>query len=198
MPWFDPTEAGIDAQILLLLEAPGRRAALERGSGFVSCDNDDQTAANLWHLLRESGIDRRSELATWNVIPWYLGDGTKIRPTRTADLEEAREATLELLRLLGRVRVVVLLGRAASKAWAALGIKGSAIEASHPSPLNLNTNPHRRDEILSALNKAKASAAKAGDGGELLSMDLPYLLSGYGADADDSTSDRILGDKMDG
>src|SRR5680860_1484559 len=76
IPYFDPTEAGVGARILLLLEAPGRRSALEAGSGFVSSDNNDQTAQNLWELLRDAGIDRSCDLVTWNVVPWYIGDGT--------------------------------------------------------------------------------------------------------------------------
>lgn len=158
VPYFDPTEAGIEARILLLLEAPGRRSALEAGSGFVSPDNDDQTAQNMWQLLREAGIDRGRDIVTWNVVPWYLGDGRKIRATRASDLDEAREATRELLSLLPHIRVVVLLGRPAAAAWRALGFDLDAIEASHPSPLNLNTRPERREEIRLALAEARARA----------------------------------------
>ena len=66
VPWFDPTEAGIDARILALLEAPGAKATgaagprpKAKGSGFISADNKDPTADHVWHLLRDSGIDRR-------------------------------------------------------------------------------------------------------------------------------------------
>src|SRR2546423_13620781 len=42
IPWVDSTEAGIDARILRLMEAPGGKAVEQRGgSGFVSADNDD-------------------------------------------------------------------------------------------------------------------------------------------------------------
>jgi len=157
VPYFDPTEAGVRARILLLLEAPGRRSALEAGSGFVSPDNDDQTARNMWQLLRDAGIDRGRDVVTWNVVPWYIGDGTKIRPTRASDLEEAREATRELLSLLPDIRVVVLFGRPAA-AWRSLGFNLEAIQASHPSPLNLNTRPERREEIRLALAEALARA----------------------------------------
>jgi uracil-DNA glycosylase len=158
VPYFDPTEAGVDARILLLLEAPGRRSALEAGSGFVSPDNNDQTAQNLWRTLRDAGIDRGKDVATWNVVPWYIGDGTKIRPTRSSDLDEAREATRELLSILPNVRVVVLLGKPAAKAWRALGFDLEAIEAPHPSPLNLNTHPERREEIRQAFAAARVRA----------------------------------------
>ncbi len=36
IPWFDPTEAGTEARILMLLEAPGRKATSAQGSGFIS------------------------------------------------------------------------------------------------------------------------------------------------------------------
>lgn len=160
VPYFDPTEAGTEARILLLLEAPGRRAALEAGSGFVSPDNDDQTAQNMWHLLREAEIDRRRDVVTWNVVPWYIGDGSKIRPTATSDLDEAREATRELLSLLPQVETVVLLGRPAAKAWSALDLEHRALEAPHPSPLNLNTRPDQRDLIRNVLATAASSSAR--------------------------------------
>lgn len=161
VPYFDPTEAGTEARILLLLEAPGRRAALEAGSGFVSPDNNDQSAKNMWHLLREAGIDRGRDVVTWNVVPWYIGDGRKVRATRSSDLDDAREATRELLSLLPNVRVVVLLGRPAATAWQALGFNLEAIEAPHPSPLNLNTRPERREKIRLALAEAAYRAASA-------------------------------------
>ena len=56
VPYFDPHSGGVRARILLLLEAPGPGAAAPRGSGFVSCENDDATAANLYELLGEAGV----------------------------------------------------------------------------------------------------------------------------------------------
>jgi len=158
VPYFDPTEAGIRARILLLLEAPGPRAALDAGSGFVSPDNDDRSAENMWRLLQEAEIDRAKDVVTWNVVPWYLGDGTKIRPARSSDLAETREATEELLSLLPDLQVAVLLGKPAAKAWRALDVDLEAIEAPHPSPLNLNTRPERRDELRQALVGARSRA----------------------------------------
>lgn len=155
IPYFDPTEAGTEANILLLLEAPGRRSALEAGSGFVSVDNNDQTAENMWQLLRRAEIDRATDVVTWNVVPWYIGDGTKIRPTRSGDLTEARSATRELIAMLPNLQVAVLLGKPAAKAWKALRLECEAIEAPHPSPLNLNTRPERREEIVRALVEAR-------------------------------------------
>lgn len=47
VPYFDPTEAGTEAAILGLFEAPGPKATPPGGSGFVSADNNDQTAQNM-------------------------------------------------------------------------------------------------------------------------------------------------------
>jgi uracil-DNA glycosylase len=160
IPYFDPTEAGVGAKVLLLLEAPGARSALGQGSGFVSPDNNDQTASNMWQLLQEAELDRAVDVVTWNVVPWYLGDGERIRAARIGDLREARPATEELLGLLTELRVAVLLGKPASKAWAELGPDIDVIEAPHPSPLNLNTRPQSRAEILEALVEAKRRAER--------------------------------------
>jgi uracil-DNA glycosylase len=158
VPWFDPTEAGTDARILLLFEAPGRRATAERGSGFISPDNNDATADNMWHLLRSAGVDRAREVVTWNVVPWYIGTEQRIRAFRPSDLAEARGALLELMTLLPNLRVAVLFGRAATRAWEALGVTLPAIPAPHPSPQNLSTRPARRPLILEALRSARRAA----------------------------------------
>lgn len=158
VPDFDPTEAGTEATILGLFEAPGRKAAPPAGSGFVSADNNDQTAQNVWMLLRDAQIDRRADYAAWNVVPWYVGDGTRIRSVRASDLAEAQEATEDLLDLLPNLRVVVLFGKAATRAWKRIGSPLGCIEAPHPSPLNVNTRPEVRSEIREALIEAKARA----------------------------------------
>ena len=166
IPYFDPAEAGVTASILLLLEAPGRRAALERGSNFVSPDNNDQTAANMWQFLQDAGIERSKDIVTWNVVPWYIGDGTKIRAARSSDLQDGRDAVERLLDLLPKLKVVVLLGRKAQASWKRLHVKATVptIECPHPSPLVININPEARGQILEALLDAKRTTLKrAGD-----------------------------------
>jgi uracil-DNA glycosylase len=155
LPDFDPAEAGVGARLLVLMEAPGPRAApLRGGSGFVSCDNDSPTSATLWDLHRRVGTDRAAGVATWNVVPWYLGDERRIRPARRADLAAARPAIAELVTLLSELRVVLALGRVAAAGWRALGVDVPTIEAPHPSPQNLAARPHHRAEILDALRRA--------------------------------------------
>jgi hypothetical protein len=159
IPYFDPTEAGTKARILSLFEAPGPRATPPAGSGFVSADNDDQTAQNMWTFLREAGIDRGEQYVAWNVVPWYIGDGRRIRAVQAADLAEAKQATEELLDLLPDVRVVVLFGKAAARAWARIGVPLEAIEAPHPSPRNVNSRPWVREQIRAALVEARGRAS---------------------------------------
>jgi hypothetical protein len=65
-----------------LLEAPGGRAV---GSGFVSRNNPDETAKNFFLLNQEAGLPR-SRTVTWNVVPWYVGSGEKIRAVTDADI----------------------------------------------------------------------------------------------------------------
>lgn len=67
-PWFDPADGGVDAAVLILLECPGPQASAHKGSGPVSADNDDTTAANIYGLLQESGLARR-DIVIWNVVP---------------------------------------------------------------------------------------------------------------------------------
>ncbi len=160
IPYFDPTEAGVNATMLCLFEAPGPKAAPPAGSGFVSADNNDQTAQNMWLLLQEAEIDRASEYVAWNVVPWYVGDSGRIRAVRGADLADAKLATEELLGLLPEVRVAVLCGKAAARAWERIGAPLDAVKAPHPSPRNMNSRPWVRDEIRDALIEAKNRARR--------------------------------------
>src|SRR5690606_27476086 len=163
VPWFDPAEAGVRARILVLLEAPGARATgpggprpASSGSGMISPDNNDQSAANMWQLLHDAGVDRARDVVTWNVVGWYVGDGTRIRPVNTRDLDEARSSLTELLALLPALRAVVLLGRKAARGWKRAFPSAAlpAFKAPHPSPLSLNGRPERRLQILNALEQA--------------------------------------------
>src|SRR4051794_31518052 len=117
VPLFDPTEAGVAARILMLFENPGRQADAAQGSGFISADNNDPTANNMWHFLRDAGVDRKTEVVAWNIVPWYLGDDRKIGEVKPADIVEARPSLLRLLNLLPGLRVVILFGKKAQRGW---------------------------------------------------------------------------------
>ena len=97
IPNFDPWDGGIDAEILYLLEAPGPKAVL---SGFISRNNPDETAKNFFELNAEAKVPRKRTV-TWNIVPWYIGDGKHVRSANRADL---RAGIRELPRLFSLPR----------------------------------------------------------------------------------------------
>jgi uracil-DNA glycosylase len=106
IPYFDPCDGGSKASVLLLLEAPGARAV---ESGFVSRNNPDPTAKNMCDLLSSASLPRgRSVL--WNVVPWYVGSATKIRPVSASDINAASRHLEKFLSLLPALQVLVLVG----------------------------------------------------------------------------------------
>ena len=112
IPDFDPCDGGIQARVLFLLEAPGPRAKV---SGFVSSNNPDPTARNLWNLIHNAGIARADTLI-WNIVPWYVGTGQHILPVNSADIRQALPYLRELLTLLPHLEMIVLVGRKAESA----------------------------------------------------------------------------------
>ncbi len=112
VPNFDPCDGGTQAHVLFLLEAPGPQAV---SSGFVSSNDPDPTARNLWHLIHNAGIPR-SETLIWNIVPWYVGTGQRIRPVNAADISQALPHLKTLLGLLPNLQLIVLVGRKALSA----------------------------------------------------------------------------------
>jgi hypothetical protein len=164
VPWLDPASGGRHAEVLLLFEAPGARAVgpgdvrpTRPGSGFISPDNNDESAAAVFELEREAGLPRERVLH-WNIVPWYVGDGTKIRAVNTSDRVEAEPWLAELLELLTDLRVVILCGDAAQKGWDEYAgprpLDLWVVRCPHPSPVNLRTRPDARYEILDAFTEA--------------------------------------------
>lgn len=155
IPDFDPWDGGVNAEVLFLLEAPGGRAV---GSGFISRNNPDETAKNFFELNRAAGI-ARERTVTWNVVPWYLGSGTKIRAAQMKDIRAAMPSLEGLLELLPRLRVVVLIGRKAQRAEALIrGLRPQllVLKSPHPSPLFVNAAPGNRPMIESVLRSVTA------------------------------------------
>jgi len=131
-----------------------------QGSGFISADNDDRSAQNMWGIFRDAGIDRSRDVVNWNIVPWYLGDANKIGNVRTSDIDEARPALVELLSRLAGLRVVVLCGRKAQAGWdrAQLTVDLPVLRVPHPSGRWLNAHPEDRDKIVAALVEARRLA----------------------------------------
>ena len=147
IPFFDPWDGGVDAEVLFLLEAPGPKA---RNSGFISMNNPDETAKNFFEIILEAGIERK-RIVSWNTVPWYIGSGSKIRPATMKDIEEGVEPLGKLLQLLPKLRAIVLVGRKAEKAERhvrRIAPHLNVFISPHPSPLFVNTKPENRGRLL--------------------------------------------------
>lgn len=155
IPDFDPDDGGIDADCLYLLEAPGPKAV---SSGFISRNNPDETAKNFFLLNAEAGIDRRRTVV-WNIVPWYVGSGKKIRPANSRDIGDAAPALRQLLALLPRLHSIILVGGKAASARdaiSALAPHAKIHVVPHPSPMFVNRSPANRDVLLSGLRQVAA------------------------------------------
>ncbi|WP_063812489.1 uracil-DNA glycosylase [Burkholderia cepacia] len=160
IPDFDPWDAGIDAEILFLLEAPGARAV---ASTFVSRNNPDETAKNMFLLHQEACIPRTRTLL-WNVVPWYIGDGARIRAATPHDLEQGLRPLPRLIQMLPKLRAVVFMGKSAQQAQpqvAALRPDLRLFACAHPSPKVINTRPGNRGAILTVLREVAAFLEQA-------------------------------------
>ncbi|GEM49782.1 uracil-DNA glycosylase [Deinococcus cellulosilyticus] len=148
LPLFDPLSGGIHTQVLLLLSDPGNRASAAKGSGFISCDNHDQTARNVFTALKESELPR-GQVMCWNVVPWHKA--SQEPPTRAEVRIGVRELQ-DLLTLLPELKVVVLHGGMAQKGWTLLPEEVQAryrvFEVGHPSARNYNIRPQERAKQL--------------------------------------------------
>lgn len=160
IPWFDPDDGGVEARILWLLEAPGGKATQERGgSGFISCENNDQTAVNTWNTRVEAGVDR-TDVVHWNAIPAYLGTDTKIRAANSSDVAAAGPLLAELLDMLPRLQCVILGGRPAQELWkqhCPSSMNVHVVHSPNPSPTNVNTRPGTYEAIVDAWRSAKGA-----------------------------------------
>lgn len=135
VPHFDPAETGIRSQVLLLLEAPGPKTVPEwGGSGFISVDNNDPTAQNVWRTRDEVGLHHG--ILAWNIVPWVLGRAS-VKPT-PVELAQGAVELRGLLELLPDLRAIVLSGQKAQAGWdayldLALGDRYRVLRTVHPA-----------------------------------------------------------------
>ena len=151
IPDFDPHDGGINAKVLFLLEAPGPKA-----KDFVSSDNADETAKNIWTMTREVGLDRTACIL-WNVCPWFVGSAAKIRPVRASEVRESADALRSLLGQLTDLRCVALMGRKAQLARATIEQARPDVRIAqmpHPSPMFVNRKPGNRALVLEGFRQA--------------------------------------------
>jgi len=166
VPELDPLGGEVHTRILCLLEVPGPKAAARwGGSGFISIDNDDPTAHNMFTLTQDAGVPREWFLP-WNIVPWYVGNGEQIRPVQTREITEGRKHLRDLITLLPDLQVVITLGRPAADGWSTLATEFPhlvTLTTWHPSGQGLNPHPERRAHIQVTLNLARQLVAHADD-----------------------------------
>jgi uracil-DNA glycosylase len=154
LPCFDPCDGGVRAKALFFLEAPGPKAV---GSTLISRNNPDPTARNICELLQEAGISRGDTLL-WNIVPWYVGDGDRIRAVTSDDIRQSFPYVKELLSLLPNLEIIALLGKKAQSAKTQLRQITSLpiLETPHPSARVFNVWPHKKEEMKEQLRQIAA------------------------------------------
>jgi len=111
IPYVAPIYGGTQARLLSLLRDPGPKTREKGGSGFLSMENDDATAEAICHYYERAGIPA-SEVAPWNIYPWYIN-----RAPTAVELKRGIEPLRRLLDLMPKLRVVMIHGVSAQRGW---------------------------------------------------------------------------------
>jgi hypothetical protein len=114
MPYVAPYHGGVESEILLLFQDPGKMTSRERGSGMIGCENDDPSAERLAKCLAAAGL-KPGQVMPWNAYPWYR-ENQGPRPSAT-ELDQGTGPLLRLLGLLPNVHTVVAFGGSAQDGW---------------------------------------------------------------------------------
>ena len=111
LPYVAPLHGGTDTQVLSILRDPGPATQDTVGSGFLCVENSDGSAELHAALLQEADFAPRA-LLPWNAYPWYINHAPKI-----VEVDTGVPKILRLLELAPGIRVVLLQGGEAWKAW---------------------------------------------------------------------------------
>jgi len=154
-PWFDPDSGGTSSRVMFLLESPGPMASAAHGSGLISIDNDDQTAARFFRLTQEAGLDRGAYL-NWNVVPWYVSTDRRNQNAAPVDFVDAEPWLHDLLGLLPSLDIVVTMGNFARDCWVRYLRHDDApllrlAVTAHPSASARRSRPSFEQDIAGAL-----------------------------------------------
>lgn len=163
MPWADPDSGGMHSRILFLHESPGPASSARYGSGVISPDNDDQTAARFWRLGQAAGLDRSSYI-NWNAVRWYVSATSKTINASPTDGQAALPYLHQFVSQLKDLQVVVVMGTFAEHWWLryvrlARSPVVRLIAAPHPSASARRSRPDFEREIAIAMAKARQAAS---------------------------------------
>lgn len=126
VPYVAPTYGGVTAELLLLFRDPGPMTNPDNaGSGFLSAENDDESARRCAWLLDTVGVSQ-ARCVSWNAYPWYIN--RKPGPT---ELDAGLLPLRRLLGLLPRLRVVLLCGADAQDSWKRLRQRYNRVAANY-------------------------------------------------------------------
>ena len=155
IPYIDPLDGGVTSKVLFVLLAPGPKAVK---SGFISRNNPDSSAKNMFEFLADSGL-KRDETILWNIVPWYIGNESrnKIRYPVQADIVEGLPYLESLISLLPNLEAIVLVGE---KAWKVENLlkkskKIRIFKSNHPSPQFVNRKPRNKSRILEVFRQIR-------------------------------------------
>ena len=153
VPDVDPLDGGVNARLLILLETPGPKVL---GTGFVSRDNPDGTAANMFRFLTQAGI-ARSDTVIWNIVPWLIQTvGERNRNPTRAEVAEGLRHLPDFLDLLPRLELAdgrVLAGQISSRADGAVTLPSAGDVPEQAVPVAEIT------EIVFSSDRPEAAAA---------------------------------------
>lgn len=136
-PYVAPLHGGVEARVLSILRDPGPATQDGSGSGFLCIENNDGSAELQAILLAEAGVSP-AELLPWNAYPWYIN-----RAPKASELDAGVKTILHLMDLAANLKVVLLQGGDADRAWRRLLRIAPTIERErditvvrtfHPSP----------------------------------------------------------------
>jgi hypothetical protein len=125
VPHFDPLDGGIDARVLFLFEKPGpmtSKIGKHAGSGFISRNNDDGTAAAILNFMQQAQIPRQLTVI-WNLVPGW----NDTRKMRAKELSDGAACVIELVDMLPALRAVVMVGKKAARVRPVLENRGLAL-----------------------------------------------------------------------
>ncbi|WP_253905900.1 uracil-DNA glycosylase [Arthrobacter sp. H5] len=109
LPYIDPIHDLDECRIVSLFSSPGHDLI----SGFVSSENDDQSAIRTAEIYEHVGLSPK-HVMPWNVYPWYVEE-QKERALTTAQIDEGVKPLLNFLQRVSRASALVAHGTDAHK-----------------------------------------------------------------------------------
>lgn len=130
VPDFDPLDGGINAEFLFLFEKPGPKTdSRNGGSGFISRDNNDPTAENIFKFMKNIGLNRNRTLI-WNIMPIW----NKTIKFISQERKKGTRLLEEVMGLLPNIKALILVGNSAqsSEKWLKINNEIHIIKSAHP------------------------------------------------------------------